>query len=226
MSSPTTAVALAVRAHPRGGAPSASDEVTARLRSAAADLVETSPELISGPSSVSPEGALLLKLSSPEAILGAILSIAGNMRPLPTTFSAAVRGASRRGHFGGALDEVMIAWEAAASAALAGARGTDPREHRVAVQLTAPDPLVSPLIELMLRIHDGMTERQKQIVALARACDTQQEAATHLGISRQAVNQSLTAAGWHQLRRAEEAIEARLSRESGTEAIPSSSVEA
>jgi DNA-directed RNA polymerase specialized sigma subunit len=64
---------------------------------------------------------------------------------------------------------------------------------------------------MVLTSYDAMTERQRQIISLIKESDTQQEVATHLDISRQAVNQSLTAAGWPHLKRAEDAIRQHLS---------------
>jgi hypothetical protein len=214
-----TAVALVVRGHPRGGPPSGRDEIVARLRRAASELGETNPELLSGPSSLTPGGALVLPLSTPDAILEAVLFVADSTRPLPTTFAAAVCGTTVHGRDSDGspaeLHGSMMAAEAATSIALAAAEETDPRSGRVAVQLPEHDALLAPMIELVLLAYDRMTERQRQMVNLARRSDTQQRVATHLNISRQAVNQSLAAAGWRQIHRAEEAVRARLgSRES------------
>ncbi len=56
-----------------------------------------------------------------------------------------------------------------------------------------------------------MTERQRLTISLIKKSDTQQQVATHLDVSRQAVNQSLAAAGWPHLQRAEEAVRDHLS---------------
>jgi FixJ family two-component response regulator len=66
------------------------------------------------------------------------------------------------------------------------------------------------MIDLILEAYDGMTERQRQVIALVRESGTQQKVAQHLGVSRQAVNQSLAAARWPHLRRAEEAVVGRI----------------
>ena len=60
-----------------------------------------------------------------------------------------------------------------------------------------------------------MTDRQRQVVALVRESGSQQAVAQHLNVSRQAVNQSLTSAGWQHLLRAESVARARLARAAG-----------
>jgi hypothetical protein len=186
---------------------------------------EESPGLLAGPSTVTSDGTLLLTLSDPSSILGAILSVADRVRPIPTTFSAAVHRYTGResasdlsGSTGdsGPLHERLMAAEAAASVALSRASETDPTGRRVIVSMDEPDGLLGSLFELVLLVYDGMTDRQRQIVSLARSSETQQQVASHLDISRQAVNQSLAAAGWKQLKRAEEAILARLEGPRGT----------
>ncbi len=66
--------------------------------------------------------------------------------------------------------------------------------------------VLGALVGLLHAAYDGMTERQRQMISLIRSSDTQQQVARHLSVSRQAVNQSLAAAGWPHLRRAEEAV--------------------
>lgn len=217
----TTAVALAVRAHPRAASRSGTAEISDALSSAAARIGEESPALLAGPSTLSADGTLVLVLSEPKAILQAILEVADRVRPIPTTFSAAVRRPRDGGRGPGSghspvdrnpvSDKVMAAG-AATSVALSWAAETDPAGRRVIVGHEEPDGMLGSLIELVLLVYDGMTDRQRQIVSLARSSETQQQVASHLDISRQAVNQSLAAAGWKQLRRAEEAILARLGR--------------
>jgi hypothetical protein len=189
--------------------------MTAKLRSAAARIGEKSPWLLAGPSSTTADGTLLLDLSEPAAILDTILLVADETRPILTTFSAAVSHAEtgRRGEPGDALHGAVMASEGAVTLALQGAQDTDPKERRVVVRLGEPDRLIASLIELVLIAYDRMTARQRQILTLVRSSDTQQQVASHLGVSRQAVNQTLAAAAWRQLARAERAIIERLSRE-------------
>jgi DNA-binding CsgD family transcriptional regulator len=172
--------------------------------------------MLSGPSSVSPGGTLLLTLSAPAAVLEAILLMADELRPLPTTFCAAV-AAGRGGHDSVSRDHVgssLMAAEAAASLALQGVEETDVREHRVSLLSPGHDALASSLACMVLASYDSMTERQRQIISLIKESETQQQVATHLDVSRQAVNQSLAAAGWTHLKRAESVIRDHLSARS------------
>ena len=213
MATGTTAVALAVRVHPRGGAPSGDEAAVQALREAASAVGRTNPEMLSGPSSVSSEGVLLLSLGDPGTILGAILALADELRPVGTTFCAAVSAGN--GPLDGAstnsVESSFLAAEAAATLALQAVEETDVREHRVS--LLAPDnaPLLSALAEMVLASYDAMTERQRLTISLIKESDTQQQVATHLDVSRQAVNQSLAAAGWPHLRRAEDVVREYLS---------------
>lgn len=213
MATGSTAVALAVRVHRRGGAPSGDEPSVRALREAASAVGRRDPDMLSGPSSVSHAGVLLLALSAPGAILEAILAVADELRPLGTTFCAAVSAGT------GQLSEAprnsveasLMAAEAAASLALRDVEETDIREPRVSLLAPGHAPLLAALAGMVLASYDAMTERQRQIIALIKESDTQQEVATHLDISRQAVNQSLTAAGWPHLKRAEDAIRRHLS---------------
>lgn len=216
MATGTTAVALAVRVHPQGGAPSGDEPSVRALREAASAVGRRNPEMLSGPSSVSPEGVLLLALSAPGTILEAILAVADELRPLGTTFCAAVsaRTSSDGGAFPGSLESSVLAIGAAASLALHGVEETDVREHRVSLLAPGHDPLLAALAGMVLATYDAMTERQRQIISLIKESDTQQQVATHLDVSRQAVNQSLAAAGWPHLKRAEDAVRGRLSAQS------------
>jgi len=213
MATGSTAVALAVRVHPRGGAPSGDEPSVRALREAASAVGRRNPDMLSGPSSVSHAGVLLLALSAPGAILEAIVAVAGELRPLGTTFCAAVSAGT--GPLGGAsrnpVEASLLAAEAAASLALHDVEETDVREPRVSLLAPGHEPLLAALAGMVLASYDAMTERQRQIISLIRESDTQQEVATHLDISRQAVNQSLTAAGWPHLKRAEDAIRQHLS---------------
>ncbi|MFH1690834.1 MAG: hypothetical protein ABIE42_11480 [Candidatus Eisenbacteria bacterium] len=209
----TKAVALAVRAHPRGGAPSGDEATVRALREAAASLGRKNPEMLTGPSSVSSEGTLLLALSAPGAILEAILSVADELRPHGTTFCAAASAGvgTQEATSPDRLESSLLAAEAAASLALHGVEETDVKEHRVTILAPAYDPLASSLADMVLTSYDAMTVRQRQIISLIKESETQQQVATHLAVSRQAVNQSLAAAGWPHLRRAEGAIREHLS---------------
>lgn len=209
MTSTKAAVALAVRAHPRGG-PHTGDPATAeRLRRAAAAVRRESPGAVSGPSTVTPEGTLLLPIAEPVAALAAIRAVADELRPAASTFCVAVvedaETASAAGH-----DSIVLATDSAAREALAGIEETDVRERRVRLLVPSAGHTLEALFDLLLVTYDGMTERQRQIVALARSSDTQQQVATHLDVSRQAINQSLASAEWSHLRRAEDAIERQL----------------
>ena len=220
MATGTTAVALAVRVHPRGGTPSGDDAAVQALREAASAVGRTSPEMLSGPSSVSSEGVLLLSLRDPGTILGAILAVADELRPFGTTFCAVVSaGDGPLGETSGnSIESSLLAAEEASTLALQAVEETDVREHRVS--LLAPDhaPLLSALAEMVLASYDAMTERQRLTISLIKESDTQQQVATHLDVSRQAVNQSLAAAGWPHLKRAEDAVREYLSALNGARA--------
>lgn len=209
----TVAVALAVRAHPRGGAPSGDEATVRALREAAASLGRKNAEMLAGPSSVSAEGALILALNAPGAVIDAMLSLADELRPLGTTFCLAVTAAGQPREAGspGGLESTLLAAEAAASLAARGVEETDARERRVSIMAPEHDPLTSSLADMILASYDAMTLRQRQIIALIKESETQQKVATHLAVTRQAVNQSLAAAGWPHLRRAEGAIREHLS---------------
>jgi hypothetical protein len=210
MSNSTTAVALAVRVHPGGGPPSGDRGAVIALRDAAATAAARDAGLLSGPSSITPDGVLLLPLSDPGAVLDAILAVADALRPMRATFCGAVGGGG--GTDGaGHVESALIATEAASSMALRGIETTDAKERRVCLLTPDPDPVAAALAGMVLASYDGMTERQRQIVALTKDSETQQQVATHLDVTRQAVNQSLSAAGWPHLRRAEEAMRAHLS---------------
>ncbi|MEA3409470.1 MAG: sigma factor-like helix-turn-helix DNA-binding protein [Candidatus Eisenbacteria bacterium] len=213
MATDYTAVTLAVRVHPRGSAPSGDEPSVRALREAASAVGRRNPEMLSGPSSVSHEGVLLLTLSSPGTILETILAVADELRPLGTTFCAAVSaGAGSHGRSSpNPVESSVLAAEAAASLAQHGVEDTDVRERRVSLLALGHDALMSALAGMVLAWYDAMTERQRQIISLIKESDTQQEVASHLDVSRQAVNQSLAAAGWSHLRRAEDAIREHLS---------------
>ncbi len=210
MTSMSAAVALAARAYPHS---SAGEDGRDRLRAAAAVLGEARPEILAGPSSVDPDGTLVLVLASPQAILPAVLSIAETLRPVKATFSAAVVPRSPAGETlrrEPSVETTVLAAEHAATGAVAGLAETDLREYRVLVTGAGCDPLIGTVLSLILELYDAMTDRQRQVVALVRESGSQQEVAKHLGVTRQAVNQSLSAAHWHHLRHAEEVVLSRL----------------
>lgn len=206
------AVALAVRAHPRGGPPSGDARTVERLKRTAAILGKDCPEAIAGPSSMTPEGTLLLSLSSPRVVMDAIRTVAEALRPDATTFCVVTIPDSQTADpsSGESVDSMLMAADSSARTALRGIEETDVKDQRVRVIGPHADDAIESLIDLVLVTYDGMTDRQRQIITLTRSSETQQEVATHLAVSRQAINQSLAAAGWSHLRRAEDIIESRL----------------
>ena len=222
MATGTTAVALAVRVHPRGGAPSGDETAVRALRDAASAVGRGNPEMLTGPSSVSREGVLLLALSTSGTILEAILAVADELRPLGTTFCAAVSsGTGPHGETSpNPVESSLLATEAASSLALHGVEETDIRESRVSLLAPGHNPLLAALAGMVLASYDAMTERQRQIISLIKESETQQQVATHLDVSRQAVNQSLAAAGWPHLKSAEDAVREHLSARSSSAWAP------
>jgi hypothetical protein len=207
-----SAVALAARAHERDGRVSISSAPFSRLRAAAAEMGQTGAELIGGPSADAGDGVLVLPLTTPDAVLAVVLRLASLMRPFKTTFCAAIVPTTRSRSGGGAqsVDAALLAADRAAGAAAAGIADTDPRDSRIVVLGPGPEALVAALIDLIIEAYDSMTERQRQIVDLVKQSETQQQVAGHLGVSRQAVNQSLGSAGWPHLERAEETARGHL----------------
>jgi hypothetical protein len=212
MSKSSCAVALAARVHSRDGAARNDAEAVERLKAAAVAIARESPDVVAGPSDTSSDAVLILPLSSPRAILGAVLSIAEQLRPVKTTFTASIV-ALDEGTGSAADDSVeaaLLASDRAATLAAARIADTDPRESRVLVLGPERDAVLDALIDMIVETYDAMTRRQRQIVSLVRISDTQQQVAKHLGISRQAVNQSIIAAGWPHLKLAEQAVLSRL----------------
>jgi hypothetical protein len=206
------AVVLAARVHARSGAARNDAETVERLRAAAVAIGEASPEILAGPSDTTADAVLVLPLSSPEAILCAILSIAERMRPGKTTFAASVvpLDEAPQEHAEETVEAALLASDRAATTAASRIAETDARESRVIVFAPGRDGVLDALLDLIVEAYDAMTDRQRQIVSLVRNSDTQQQVAKHLSISRQAVNQSIMAAGWPHLRLAEEAVTRRL----------------
>jgi hypothetical protein len=206
------AVVLAARLHARSGAARNDVEAVERLRAAAVAIGDENPEIIAGPSDTTPEAVLVLPLSSPAAVLKAILSIAETLRPGKTTFAAAIVPLEEASQ-GGTEDTVeatLLASDRAATTAAGRIDETDARESRVLVLAPGRDGVLDALLDLIVEAYDAMTDRQRQIITLVRNSDTQQQVAKHLSISRQAVNQSIMAAGWPHLKLAEEAVTHRL----------------
>jgi hypothetical protein len=162
---------------------------------------------------LTPDGVLLLPLSGPDRVMDAVLSIAGALRPAPSTYCAAIEGGDG-GDGASHVESALMAAQAAASAALHEILSTDARERRIRLMTPEPDLVASALAAMILASYDAMTERQRQMIRLIKDSETQQQVATHLGVTRQAVNQSLAAAGWPYLRRAEEAMRDCLARRS------------
>lgn len=200
-------VALAVRVHERNGAVAVSSEAFSDLRAAAAQLGQAEPGFVTGPSAVAEGGTLVLPLASPEAVLAVVLALSSDLRPLKTTYCAAVvpAPAGRSGGGGEPVEVALMAADRAATLAASGVAETDPRDSRIVIMGPERDRLAGALIDLIIEAYDSLTDRQRQMVALIRQSETQQQVARHLGISRQAVNQSLAAARWLHLERAESA---------------------
>lgn len=205
MTNLSAAYALAVRAHNSDGGTATPPRVAARMRAAAAALGEHQPRILAGPTGVMGDGTLVLQLASAEAVLPAVLALASSARPARTTFcaSSAPTAPVDVPASGDRMESTLAAANLAATEASEHLPETDFREARVLILGPDPAELIGSLMGLILEGHDSMTERQRQIVDLVRESETQQEVATHLGISRQAVNQSLAGAGWHHLERAE-----------------------
>jgi len=212
MTKSSCAVVLAVRLHARSGAARNDAEAVDRLRAAAVALGEDTPEILAGPSDTTQDAVLVLPLSSPAAVLGAVLSIAETLRPGKTTFAASIVSMDEASRTGAeeTVEAALLASDRAATTAASGIVETDARESRVLVLAPGRDGVLDALLDLIVEAYDAMTERQRQIVSLVRNSETQQQVAKHLSISRQAVNQSVMAAGWPHLRLAEEAVARRL----------------
>lgn len=234
MTTKQRATALAVRLHARDGTGLSASSALERLRASAAALEGARPAALAAPPEVGADGVMVLALTSPTEALPAVLTLADALRPLKTTFSLAVvadgTGRARAEAGGPAAGAVSVGRRTRAGApdplaelAEARARGflkeADPRASRVVVTAREPRHAVAAILGLLLEAYDAMTPRQRQIVELARHSATQQEVARHLNVSRQAVNQSLTAAGWFHLRTAEEVVGRRLAALAGGGAL-------
>jgi len=207
MARTTVALALAARAHGRDGTPLSAPETIEAIRSAASSFTGTGGGALAGPTSVVDGATIVVPLPRPEAVLPTARAIAASVRPARTTFCVA---RSELGSTDDSVESAILVAERAASEAAARIDETDFREARVLVAAPHPGTLVGALLGLILETYDGMTDRQRQIVELVRGSETQQEVANHLGVSRQAVNQSLIAAGWPHVDRAEALVEREL----------------
>jgi DNA-binding phage protein len=207
MTTSSDAFALAARAHDGNGDPSSSPALLGRMRAAVAALGQAGRRILAGPTGIVGETTLVLQLTSPEAVVPAVLALAASVRPARTTFCACRAGASSSDlpPAGDPMEAALAAAERAAGEATRRIEETDLREARVLVVGSSEANLVGAILGLVLESYDSMTDRQRQIIELARDSRTQQQVATHLGISRQAVNQSLSSAGWPHIQRAESA---------------------
>ncbi|MBD3349816.1 MAG: hypothetical protein GF400_11575 [Candidatus Eisenbacteria bacterium] len=199
----TIAYALAARAHGRDGRVLSTPDTVERMRSAAASFGEASRGALAGPTGLAGDGTLVVLLASPDGVLPAARVIAASVRPARTTFCAARSEFPTSASSREAVEPAILVSDRALSVAAERIEETDFRQARFLVVGPSPGELVGTLIGLILESYDSMTDRQTQIVELLRESETQQQVATHLGVSRQAVNQSLTAAGWPHIERAE-----------------------
>jgi len=192
--------ALAIRLHESGGTPRSDAQASATLLECVG--------LVAGARLVAPpeegnDGAVVLRPDGPESLLELIERTADGLRPARATYGVALAGANAPV---ASLDRVVVGADAVTTAALTALLATGLRSTRVAILAPARQPLLEALTSLILEFTDRMTDRQRQVIALVRDSRTQQQVAKHLGVSRQAVNQSLTSAGWHHIRHAETAV--------------------
>ncbi|MBM3307055.1 MAG: hypothetical protein FJY74_01855 [Candidatus Eisenbacteria bacterium] len=206
------AISLATRLHAPDGGRRADDEAARELKGAARAFALRWPGALSGAPTVTSDGALALQMTSAAALVDAMLSLAASLRDDRPTFCGAVVRLQRPAE---AVEMRLVAQSDAFERALAGLPESDPRGPRVVMLLPDPDPVLGALLDLLLSAHDEMTARQRQVVSLVRESETQQAVARHLNVSRQAVNQSLAAAGWPLLLHAESVVRARLERAAG-----------
>ena len=198
----------------------ADPEALRLLRLAAGELSERRAQLLALPGTVAPDGVLSVTPSSPRAVVEVILAVAATVRPEHSTFcvTTVTPDDVLREH---PPDEIpqsptrdleiaLLGAHAVDASARAGLSTTDHRDSRVRVLAPAVMPAIGAALDLLLEMYDSMTERQRQIIQLVKASKTQQDVATHLGISRQAVNQSLASAHWPHLESAARHVVASL----------------
>ncbi len=193
-------VALTARLHDSAGTPRVDEAALETLMAAAERLVQGSH--LSAPPEPGGDGALILRPDSAGRLLDVTEDLADGLRPGRATFGMAITSGPR---VPGSLDSALVGTDVASTTAMTALLATSLRGARVAILAPGRQPLIEALISLILEFTDRMTDRQRQIIALVRESETQQQVARHLGVSRQAVNQSLTSAGWQHIRRAENA---------------------
>lgn len=219
---------LAARAHTADGSRRGDTVAVAQLGAAARAAEDELPDAFALPFELTENGTLLLQLTSPTHALDIMLLVSDAARPIATTFSLAIpatetgwdrvpenasteRGApapstaARTGPHRASPETGDMAPDA-----IECIDETDPKGARVVVATPKRDHVLSALMDLVLDAYESMTARQRQIVRLVKIAGQQQRVATHLGVSRQAVNQSLGAARWPHLRTAERAVRRRL----------------
>lgn len=193
------------------------------LHSAATQLVDRRAALLRAPGAVAPDGVLSLSPLAPDSVVEIVLAVAAATRPEHTTFcvtlSPSTAGESllreRPQRNAGTsptrdLEAAVLGAHAADASARSGLSETDPRESRISVLGPAAARVIGAALDLLLEAYDSMTDRQRQIIQLVKSSRTQQDVATHLGVSRQAVNQSLASARWPHLDRAARDISSSL----------------
>ncbi len=186
------------------------------LRRASGTLAARRAGLLALPGVVAPDGVLSVTPSSPDGVVEIILAVAAAARPEHTTFCVTLPTSDdlirerREGSLAHTptreLEVAVLGAHAADASARAGLSETDPRDSRVRVLGRGALPALGAALDLLLAAYDSMTERQRQIIQLVKSSRTQQDVATHLGISRQAINQSLASARWPHLDSAERHI--------------------
>lgn len=201
--SPSTVV-LAARLHATDGRRRDDDDALRLLRGAAQAFGAGHPDTLLAPSTASADGALVLHLRRASALPDAMLALGASLRPHRPTFCGTV-----------ARHTIDARQGTAAELAVHGLARTDARGPRALMLVPDEDLVLGCLLDLILEAHDGMTDRQRQVVALVRSSGSQQAVARHLNVSRQAVNQSLAAAGWLHISRAESAARARVALAAG-----------
>jgi DNA-binding phage protein len=202
----SSAVVLAAQLHATDGTRRGDEGAVRLLKVAAQAFGSGHPGALAGAASATADGAVVLDMAIGAAVMDAMLALAAALRPHRPTFCGCI---VRRTTATGAPRA------AAAERAVARLADTDVRGPRALVLVPDEDAVLGALLDLILDSHDRMTDRQRQVVALVRDSGSQQAVARHLNVSRQAVNQSLAAAGWPRLSRAESVARARLARAAG-----------
>lgn len=199
-----SAVALAACLHATDGRRRDDDDALRLLVGAAQAFAADHPDTVVASSPAKAGGALVLRLRWGSAIPDAMLALAASLRPHRPTFCGAIVRHATDARQGVAVERAVL-----------GLARTDARGPRALLLVPDEDDVLSSLLDLILEAHDGMTDRQRQVVALVRSSGSQQAVARHLNVSRQAVNQSLAAAGWPHIARAESAARARVALAAG-----------